>query len=226
MALDYDNFKNEVANKHIHTWATIYHYVWQDCRKIANVVSLQSEQRPGRAGKALVDRTDEYRMRNLHAEGEWPASPKPRYGAVIFDRFDRVLLREPMGHFDDYHWTFSKGASLNGEHPVDTALRETLEDWSPSGDRRSHSGWVRRQPRWSNRLLLPDERCRSHGERRVNAEERRDEGSCFGNPSAGRELISHTTNVEGKARDLRTLDGAFKEWWTLVAQSPNRASES
>ena len=41
-----------------------------------------------------------------------------------------------------------------------------------------------------------------------------------------RELISHTTNVEGKARDLRTLDGAFKEWWTLVAQSPNRASES
>ena len=43
MALDYDNFKNEVANKHIHTRATIYHDVWQDCRKIANVVSRGPE---------------------------------------------------------------------------------------------------------------------------------------------------------------------------------------
>ena len=91
-------------------------------------------------------------------KGERPASPKPRYGAVIFDRFDRVLLREPMGHFDDYHWTFSKGASLNGEHPVDTALRETLEE---TGHRPVIVGHIRGgfgvQPRWSNRLLLPDE---------------------------------------------------------------------
>ena len=81
-----------------------------------------------RVSQILKARTDEYRDRDLHADGDWPLGGKPRYGGVTFDAVGRVLLREPAGHFDGFHWTFPKGGSDKGEHPVDTALRETLEE--------------------------------------------------------------------------------------------------
>ncbi len=69
-----------------------------------------------------------YRSRDLHAEGEWPPGHKVRYGGVVFDPAGRVLLREPSGHYGGYHWTFPKGRPDEGEHPFDTAVRETLEE--------------------------------------------------------------------------------------------------
>src|ERR1700722_164333 len=70
-----------------------------------------------------LDSSDEYRERNLFAEGVWPKGKHPRYGLVLFDDQVNVLLREPRDHFGGYSWTFAKGKSWEGERPVETAVR-------------------------------------------------------------------------------------------------------
>lgn len=40
----------------------------------------------------------------------------------------QVLLRKPKNNFDGYHWSYPKGTSSPGEKPLDTALKETLEE--------------------------------------------------------------------------------------------------
>jgi 8-oxo-dGTP pyrophosphatase MutT (NUDIX family) len=76
----------------------------------------------------LTDRTDEYRNRDLHGENAWPTGGSRRYGGVVFNGDGAVLLREPLNHFDGYHWTFPKGKPEYGELPIETALRETVEE--------------------------------------------------------------------------------------------------
>ena len=45
------------------------------------------------SGTAPPDRSDEYRARDLFAEGEWPSSPDLRFGGVIFNGKGEVLYR-------------------------------------------------------------------------------------------------------------------------------------
>jgi 8-oxo-dGTP diphosphatase len=75
----------------------------------------------------------EYAGRDLHAEGIFPGKQNAgsRYGAVMFgtgDNAGRVLLREPLNHFDGYSWTFPKGHPDREEHPAVVAQRETEEE--------------------------------------------------------------------------------------------------
>ena len=65
-----------------------------------------------------------------HAEGEvWgPAAGHATYGVVTFNTKGEVLLREPLNHWGEYHWTFAKGGQVPGESTRETALRETTEE--------------------------------------------------------------------------------------------------
>ena len=166
-----------------------------------------------------VDRTAEYLGRDLHAEGIWPVSAHARYGTVVFDVSGRVLLREPKGHFGGFTWTFSKGGRHGDEHPVDTALRETLEETGhrpivighlPTAFKGGSTSSV-------NFFYLAYDRdghidlesLMANGEtvslRRASLEE-------------AAEFISQSKDTGGRARDLRTLEAAFG-CYSLIQQS-------
>lgn len=73
--------------------------------------------------------TGTYGGRDLHAEGAWGKQDhRSRYGGVMVNPEGRVLLREPLNHFDGVHWTFPKGHPDRTEHPTITAIRETEEE--------------------------------------------------------------------------------------------------
>src|ERR1019366_5421089 len=71
-----------------------------------------------------VGNAADYRQRDLHAEGQWPPmkglTPEGEilqpssYGGILFNEKGQVLLREPKGHYDGYHWTFAKGRQDEG----------------------------------------------------------------------------------------------------------------
>jgi 8-oxo-dGTP pyrophosphatase MutT (NUDIX family) len=221
MALDYDNFKNEVARKHSSERAHIYHDAWHACRKIEKTNARpRSHETKTSTGIGISDLNAQYGARDLHAEGDWPVSKKPRYGAVVFDRQNHVLLREPSGHFNGYYWTFAKGAPENDEHPVDTALRETLEE---TGHRPVIVGHIRgafagsRVGATAYYCLMMD----TGGQVDAGAMQKNGETSDvrWATYQQAWELISQTTNEGGRDRDLKTLDAAFEEWRVLVARS-------
>jgi 8-oxo-dGTP pyrophosphatase MutT (NUDIX family) len=157
-----------------------------------------------------IDRTAEYRQRDLHSEGQWPIADKVRYGGVVFDRHGRVLLRQPSNHYAGYHWTFPKGRPDDGEHPTTTALRETLEETGHRPIITGHlPGMFRAGPSaTANYFYLMEDRdglvdqvaLTSNGEtsdlRWVTGHE-------------ARELIATTSNLEGRRRDLEILDAAL-----------------
>jgi 8-oxo-dGTP diphosphatase len=49
------------------------------------------------------------------------------YGGILMDG-NKILLREPSGHFGGYVWTFAKGRIEPGEDPQEVALREVFEE--------------------------------------------------------------------------------------------------
>jgi 8-oxo-dGTP pyrophosphatase MutT (NUDIX family) len=57
-------------------------------------------------------------------------SPKySRYGVVVVDKpSELVLLREVKNHYAGYAWSFAKGGAEGAEHPLTTALAETMEE--------------------------------------------------------------------------------------------------
>jgi 8-oxo-dGTP pyrophosphatase MutT (NUDIX family) len=99
-ALDYSNFKNEVAHRQGKARAIAYGKVWDV------LCSLQSTAPAKPAARSL----------------------KVAWGGAVVDTQDRVLLRRPKGHFDGYVWTFPKGRPDPGETPEATALREVREE--------------------------------------------------------------------------------------------------
>lgn len=158
-----------------------------------------------------MDRTAEYRRRDLHAEGEWPVGDEPRYGGVVFNEEGEVLLREPAGHFDGYVWTFAKGASLSGEHPVETALREVREETGCDPVVTGHvpgafTGGVTGSHNYFYVML-------QIGNRFVESVMRRDGETAsvrWTSYDDARKLISLSTNTGGRKRDLATLEAAYK----------------
>jgi 8-oxo-dGTP pyrophosphatase MutT (NUDIX family) len=171
----------------------------------------------------LEDRTDEYRHRDLHAEcdrdpnGEWPPGPKKkrRYGGVTFDREGQVLLREPKNHYDGFHWTFSKGRADPDEDPVDTALRETLEE---TGYRPSIVGHIPGAFRggvtgsYNYFYIMVNDSLFDEAEMKKNGET---SAVCWGSEEEARGLITLSTNQGGRQRDLATLAAAFEEFRKL-----------
>lgn len=169
----------------------------------------------------LSPRTEEYLGRDLHAEGAWPkesGDTRARYGAVVFDARGRVLLREPRHHYGGFVWTFPKGGPEGDEHPAATALRETWEETGLSPEIVGHLSGVFRGSAvassnyfyvmYVDRDDLPDEAVSDKPE---TASLR------WVHPDAAPALLSRTTEPEGRARDLRTLEAAVGEFGRLVA---------
>jgi ADP-ribose pyrophosphatase YjhB (NUDIX family)/glycerol-3-phosphate cytidylyltransferase-like family protein len=50
------------------------------------------------------------------------------YGGVVFDKEGKVLIVEPLDHFDNTVWTFPKGKADPGESPEACAMREIREE--------------------------------------------------------------------------------------------------
>lgn len=152
-----------------------------------------------------VDRTDWYRSRDLRAEGIW-VGRQARYGAIAVDEAGRVLLREPTRHFDGYHWTFPKGRPGKREHPVDTALRELVEETGRAGAVVGHvpGGFAGSGTGSTNHYYLVHLSAGRHLEY-LNGETRRLRWAA---PEDAAELIGRSTNAGGRERDLWTLHAA------------------
>jgi ADP-ribose pyrophosphatase YjhB (NUDIX family) len=105
--LDYDNFKNEVAEKQGHHRAKVYHEVWD--------VLYDLEKKTANSSKSAAKNS-----KTKSASGQKPTA----YGGIILDEKKRVLLRRPRGDFDRYVWTFPKGRPA----PELAALREVKEE--------------------------------------------------------------------------------------------------
>ncbi len=228
MAIDYDNFKSAVAVRHSSERAHVYGNVWSDCRKIKQNSVRKPPQRVLETEKPFVvddhrtrpvSRTDEYRGRDLQRDGIWEEDKNSRYGLVVFNDEGQVLLREPANHFGGYVWTFSKGRPNKGEHPVDTALRETLEE---TGYKPVIIGHIPQTFRGgsvgsANKFYLAYDT-----ERQVDstAVERNKEtwNITWASHEEAVELISQTTDA-GRERDFKTLHAAYDEYAKIMSDN-------
>jgi 8-oxo-dGTP diphosphatase len=166
-----------------------------------------------------ASRTDEYRGRDLQDEGVWEKDSATRYGLVVFNEQGQVLLREPANHFGGYVWTFSKGQRNLEEHPVDTALRETLEETGYQPEIIGHVPGTFRGglTKSANCFYLGFD---TNGQVDPRAVKRNKETQAiqWATHAAAMDLISLTTD-SGRCRDLRTLAAAYAEFEGLVAGS-------
>jgi 8-oxo-dGTP diphosphatase len=158
------------------------------------------------------DVTGGYRRRDLFAEGIWPLAPKPRFGGAVFDTGGRILLREPSNHYGGYHWTFPKGRPDNGEHPTQTALRETTEETGHRPRIVGHlPGAFSAGPHaTANYFYVMEDH---DGLVDPGAMERNGETSDlrWATLEEGEELIGATATAGGRRRDLEILHAAFRE---------------
>jgi len=175
---------------------------------MADDVQGQVGTTAGAGTAAPTDRTSEYRGRDLDAEGVWVHSPMARYGMVAFNATGQVLLREPAKQFDGYVWTFYKGKPEEGEGPFETALRETLEE---TGHRPAVIGHLDEGFSGSDTTTSinfyyigfdpagqVDRSAMDHETKSVD----------WFSVEEARDRIALSTNVKGRARDLRTLEAA------------------
>ena len=102
-AIDYHNFKNEVAERMGQERAHTYLAVWSAAKAIEAEPPAKAP-----AGKLTI--------------------PGMTYGGVVINRECKVLLREPKKHYDGYVWTFAKGDPKHRETEEQAALREVREE--------------------------------------------------------------------------------------------------
>ncbi len=183
-AIDYSNFKNEVAKVSGKKRAAIYGGVWQHLLALEEVAPLPAK-------KPVV------------------AQPTPKgcgFGGVLIDEQGRVLLREPTNHFGGYVWTFPKGGSEPGETPEATALREVLEETGYEaeivsrlpGEHRGDTGLT------VFYLMRPAKAAQSHGPETANTR--------WVTQAEAAKLIRQTTSAQGRRRDTEVLKLAFAAW--------------
>jgi 8-oxo-dGTP diphosphatase len=209
--LDYHNFKDAVAARLSPERAHLYHAVWADCQQIPAHEAAATDPATPPVPPADATAASGYGRRDLHAEGIWPKASRPRYGGVVFDAHGRVLLREPAGHFDGYHWTFPKGTALPGEHPADAALRETLEETGCRAVIVGHlpegfTGGVTGSTNFYYLMRAGDDPL----DDAAVAADGETQAVRWATPDEARRLISQSTNPGGRDRDLRTLAAACR----------------
>ena len=126
------------------------------------------------------------------------------YGGVVIDEQGQVLLREPTKHFDGYVWTFAKGRANDGETPQEAARREVLEETGVVAEIKGQIPGVFSGSTTENVYFLmttitatgrwaPDET----------------QSIRWASPEEAKTLISQTTNLKGRQRDLEVLDAAL-----------------
>ncbi len=175
-AIDYANFKDAVAARQGHDRARVYSKVW------SAVTHLE-------ALPAMVP----------------PRSPRGRkvaYGGVVLDAEDRVLLREPRGHYGGYVWTFAKGRPDAGESPEAAALREVREETGVTARIRVEiDAWFEGDTT-DTRFFLMD-LVEDHGDLDAETAQVR-----WVTLEEARAMIAETRSATGRARDLAVLEAA------------------
>ena len=163
------------------------------------------------------DRTAEYAGRDLHAENAWPQrNGQSRYGVVTFDNQGRVLLREPTNHFDGYSWTFPKGHPDKGEHPLESARRENVEETGhqppivghiPGGFGGSATGSQQHFYLAHDTTGVVDGKAMSDNGETAHLK--------WADPMEALQSISTSTNLSGRYRDLQILKAAYESYGKL-----------
>lgn len=131
---------------------------------------------------------------------------KLAYGGVVFDAEGRVLLREPMSHYDDYVWTFAKGRPDTGESAEAAACREVEEETGVVAKVEAPVPGAFLGGTTENRYFVMSA-VEDHG--RFGGET---VAVRWVTPAEARDLIAMTTNGVGKQRDLAVLEAAVKVW--------------
>ena len=166
---------------------------------------------------ALPDLTDEFLETDRDGEGLWPASSKARYGGVVFNCQQEVLLREPAGHFDGYVWSFPKGAPEPGESSAEAALREVFEETGTRPCIIGHlaEGFSGTSTGWIACFYLMLDRAGSIDDQAVKAN---GETAALRSSSHtdAKSLISKSTNAGGRRRDLAVVERAFERLQALL----------
>lgn len=130
-----------------------------------------------------------------------------KYGAVVFNDEGKVLLREVANHYDNYFYTFAKGGMEEGDHPLDTANREVLEETGYKGDVIGFIPGIFSSGYSANAYFA----MKANG---PPAQKHDDEtwGIQWVDFDEAKKLIEQTTNEKGKLRDLAILETAKKAW--------------
>jgi 8-oxo-dGTP pyrophosphatase MutT (NUDIX family) len=115
-ALDYSNFKNEVARRQGRKREALYHDVWDV------LYALQQADFEAQPGRNLPQTSP------VAATSHWSIPLADAYGGVLVSPERRVLVREPANHFGGYVWTWPKGKPDKGETAQQAALREVREE--------------------------------------------------------------------------------------------------
>lgn len=125
------------------------------------------------------------------------------FGGVVIDGQGRILLREPMSHFDGYVWTFPKGRPEPRESDEQTAIREVLEETGMIAEILQRIPGTFRGGTTDNAYFLM---------RAIDAARAPDGETAsirWTDPDEARRLIGQTTNQVGRSRDLAVLDAAL-----------------
>jgi 8-oxo-dGTP diphosphatase len=132
------------------------------------------------------------------------------YGGALIDKYGRVQLREPAGHFGQYVWTFAKGRPDPGEAPEETALREVLEETGQGARIIAVIPQVFAGTTTSTLFFLME----PHG--RPDAFSNETASVRWVDEKTARKLIGETETAAGRERDLAVLDAAFAAWRALA----------
>jgi len=136
-------------------------------------------------------------------------APAKKYGGVVFDDKCRVLVREPKNHFDDYFWTFAKGAPDAGETPQQTALREVREETGVEAEIVGVVPGAFKGGTGSTAYFLMT-RIAEHP---LSTQGNRETAQIrWVTQAEANKLIAQTTNEIGRKRDLEVLAAAFTAW--------------
>ena len=104
--IHYDTFRNEIAREMGSAREQVYNQVWKVLMRLEGEEHGIQTAEPG----------------NLRI---WK---RQSYGGVVINKQDKVLLKEPRGHFGGYAWTFPSGSCHAGETPEEAVVREVEED--------------------------------------------------------------------------------------------------
>jgi 8-oxo-dGTP pyrophosphatase MutT (NUDIX family) len=134
---------------------------------------------------------------------------KKAYGGVVINAEEKVLLREPSGHYNGQVWTFAKGGPDPGETPEQTALREVLEETG------FHAQIIEKLPgsfdgsTTSNEyfLMIPLEDTKHFDGETVAV--------TWATKEEAKQLIGLTIKPKRRRRELRVLKVAFRLYYDL-----------
>lgn len=163
----------------------------------------------------------DYAHRDLHTEGAWePRNHNSRYGAITFDPEGRVLLREPLNHFDGFAWTFPKGhPDTKDEHPTQVALRENEEETGLHGKIVGHvpGGFKGGTTSSVNHFYLAHDSGQAFDPTIMNGETSK---LVWATPQQADEMMQQGTNLAGVHRDRTTLRAAIDAHNKAFPDSP------